>query len=120
MYEPSISQWKILRFEETFVRQNITFSCKNSPAHQNADGTTSVYVKLLSNDNEELDTEGRSENRIKVLRDECYLKDDQWRKAIFEFSSSKLDKLPIRDIAVAGSTNGNEYFSIQLGSVCFS
>jgi len=111
LYAPSNTQWKNLRMAHNTVRQNVTYACKNSPAN----------IKLLSYNNEELHANSiHRHNRLDIIKDECLVNDGQWRNAIFEFSTTKLNRLPIRDIAVAGARSGDQYFSIKLGSVCFS
>jgi hypothetical protein len=107
-YSPSVSQLKTLRLSHRFVKQNVTYLCKNAPAH----------IKLLSNNNRELHKMAGKSDRLNVVKDECTIKDGEWRSAVVEFSSADLNKLPIRDIAVAG-TDGEGYFTLKTGSVCF-
>jgi len=110
IYAPSVSQWKNLRLKNQRGRQNITYACKNSPAN----------VKAMSYNRNELHLKNKvKENRLNVIKDECNNFDGVWRNAVFEYSTANLDKLPIRDIAVAGSANTDERFSLELGSVCF-
>jgi hypothetical protein len=107
-YSPSVSQWKTLKLSHRFVKQNVTYLCKNAPAH----------IKLLSNNNRELHKMAGRSDRLNVVKDECMIKDGQWRSAVVEFSSADMNKLPIRDIAVAGNNRGG-YFTLKTGSVCF-
>jgi len=110
VYAPSVSQWKTLRLKSQKGRQNVTYSCKNSPAN----------IKVMSYNRKELHSNNVvKENRLNMIKDECTTFDGAWREAVFEFSSSNLNKLPIRDIAVAGSTRRGEKFSLELGAVCF-
>jgi len=110
MYSPSVSQWKTLRLSHRSAQQNVTYLCKNSPAE----------IKLMSSNNNELHASAAKGNRLNIIENQCNIRDGQWRRAVFAFSSPNVDKLPIRDIAVAGSTEGEGSFSMELGSVCFS
>merc|ERR1712227_726847 len=108
MYQPSVTQWKNLKIGKSSVRQNVTYICKNSAAHKTMEGETKSFIKLLSNNHKELHTLGNRKNRLNVLEDQCYMKDDQWRQTVFEYSSRDLSSLPIRDMAVwelLGTTN---------------
>lgn len=59
-------------------------------------------------------------NRMKNIFDGCSNIDGDWGKAVFEYTSSNSEMLPILDIGVVGTVNKNEYFGLKLGAVCFS
>jgi len=92
----------------------------NSPAHKTMEGEKKPFIKLLSNNKKELHTMESKKNRINVLEDQCYMKDGQWRQAVFEYSSKDVNTLPIRDIGVLGASGDDEFFQIKVGKVCFS
>ena len=73
----------------------------------------------MSSDEIEIHTGSHMKNRLKVLQDECNKKDNQWHKAVFEFSSKITTRLPIIDVAVYDVANSGEEFGIELGPVCF-
>jgi len=102
------------------VRQNITYHCKNSHAHQDSFGKTGSYFKVMSNDFIEVSTDSHHKNRLKVLKDECNKKDGVWHTAVFEYTSKIGDRLPINDIAVFDVADKGEEFGIELGPICFS
>jgi len=117
-YAPSITQWKSLKVDKKTVRQNVTYVCKNSPAHKTFEGETKAFVKLLGDNKREMHTMSKN-NRVNVLEDQCYMKDGKWRQAVFQYKSRDMNTLPIRDIGVLGTSGDNESFSIKLGKVCF-
>ena len=75
-------------------------------------------IKFLASDSQEVTAFGRT-NKMVVLKDECHVKDDMWRKSVFEIDTPNMDKLPLRDIAVSGANAENEFYSVEMGSVCF-
>ena len=65
-------------------------------------------------------TNALRKNRLDVISDNCNIKDNDWRTAVFEFSTNIRNKLPIADVAVLDIADKNEEFGIELGPVCFS
>lgn len=61
-----------------------------------------------------------SKNAIKVHFDDCHSKDDSWHRAVFEFSGTKMDRLPIVDIAVSDILSGISKVGVEVGPICFS
>ena len=121
LYKADNSQIKSLRIGNTHARQNITYNCKNSHAHKDTDGNIKPYIKILSNDEEEIDVTGRRQNkRLDVIRDDCQIKDGKTRQAVFEYSSRRVKNLPIIDVALYDVAGENEAFGLELGPVCFS
>jgi hypothetical protein len=118
MYEPRPTQWNSLRLDHSRVRQNVTYHCKNTPAYRTAEGAKHPHVKFLASDSQELTAFGRRD-KMEVIKDDCYMKDGEWRSAVFEIDSSAMDKLPLRDVAVSGGENTDEFYSVEVGSVCF-
>lgn len=118
MYEPRPTQWNSLRLDHSHVRQNVTYNCKNSAAYRTAEGGKETLIKFLASDSQEVTAFGRT-NKMVVLKDECHVKDDMWRKSVFEIDTPNMDKLPLRDIAVSGANAENEFYSVEMGSVCF-
>jgi len=120
LYQPSVTQWKSMKLDKKFVRQNVTYMCMNSPAHKTMEGDMKAFVKFRSNNKMELSTMGSRKNKMSVLEDQCYIKDGSWRQTVFEYASKDLDSLPLRDIGVYGASGDNEFFSLKVGKVCFS
>jgi hypothetical protein len=118
MYEPRATQWKSLRLDHSHVRQNMTYKCKNSPAYRTVDGGKHTLVKFLASDADEMTAFGKQQ-RMDVLKDECYVKDGVWRSAVFEIDTTAMDKLPLRDVAVSGGETTDEFYSVEMGPVCF-
>ena len=109
-----------MRLNSDFIRQNITYHCKNSHAHKDSFGNTTPYFKILSEDDLEIHAESHIKNRLNVLKDECHKKDNLWHKTVFEFRTSVTSRLPIADLAVYDVADPNEEFGIELGPICFS
>ena len=120
MYEATNSQIKSLRIGHSQARQNVTYLCKNSFAHKDSDGKTNSFVKVLSNNGEEVHVNGRRHTRLDVLRDDCHIKDGKARETVFEYSSRRTSDLPIRDVAVFDVAGSDESFGLEIGPVCFS
>merc|ERR1712142_364832 len=118
MYEPRPTQWNSLRLDHAHARQNVTYNCKNSHAYRTANGGKNTFIKFLASDSQELTAFGKRDKMV-VLKDDCHMKDDVWRKTVFEIDTSLMDKLPIRDIAVSGADAKDEFYSVEMGSVCF-
>jgi len=53
-----------------------------------------------------------------TLSEECKIKDNTWRKSVFEIETEDLETLPIQDIAI--KANANEEFGFEIGPICFS
>ena len=112
---------KSLRIGNTHARQNITYSCKNWDAYKDTNGKSNAYFKILTNDGNEIDAMGRRHNkRIEVIKDECQIKDGKTRQAVFEYSSKRVQNLPIIDVAVYDVVEENGTFGLEIGPVCFS
>jgi len=77
-------------------------------------------VKILSNKGDVIRVEGKHPSKLGVLKDDCYIKDDKIRHAVFQYTSSRPDNLPISDIAVFDVADSNEAFGLEIGPVCFS
>merc|ERR1719436_1525329 len=118
MYEPRPTQWNSLRLDHTHARQNVTYNCKNSLAYRTVEGGKHTFLKFLASDSQEVTAFGKRD-KMNVLKDECHMKDPVWRKAVFEIDTSVMDKLPLRDIAVSGAEGNDEFYSVEMGSVCF-
>jgi len=116
----SNSQIKSLRIDNTHARQNITYLCKNSFADKDASGAKKSFVKLLSNSGEEIHSNGNRNTRLDVIADECHIKDGETRQAVFEYSTSRPDNLPVMDVAVLDVAGDDQSFGLQIGPVCFS
>lgn len=118
MYAPRATQWNSLRLDHSHVRQNATYNCKNSPAYRTSQGGKHTFIKFLASDSQEVTAFGKR-NKMVVLKDDCHVKDDVWRKTVFEIDTPVMDKLPLRDIAVSGANAQDEFYSVEMGSVCF-
>jgi hypothetical protein len=118
MYAPRATQWNSLRLDHSHVRQNATYKCKNSPAYRTSEGGKHTFIKFLASDSQEVTAFGKR-NKMVVLKDDCHVKDNVWRKTVFEIDTPVMDKLPLRDIAVSGANAQDEFYSVEMGSVCF-
>jgi len=119
-YGTTPSQWRGLLVGVKSAHQDITYNCKNSPAHQTMSGEQKPFIQLLSMDKQVLHTEAARPERLQVISDSCYLQDGLWHQAVFEYTTKDFSRLPIRDIGVLGSGNDDEEFSLTVGKVCFS
>lgn len=115
------SQWRNLVVGMRSGHQNVTYHCKNSPAHKNMEGSTANALRLLTNKRVELrtDTKSRTES-VEVVEDNCWMNDGSWQQTVVDYTTKDLTKLPLRDVAVMGAGNADESFSLTVGRVCFS
>jgi len=121
LYPVLNSQWRHMIMGMRSGHQNITYHCKNSPAHKTMEGSQDDFLKLLNNKNVELQTDTRSwKEQVEVVEDSCWMNDGTWQQTVIDYTTTDLKKLPLRDVAVRGSGNADESFSLTLGSVCFS
>jgi len=121
LYPVRTSQWRHLVIGMQSGHQNITYHCKNSPADRTMEGSQHDFLKLLNNKKVELTTDTRSrKEEVNVVEDSCWMNDGTWQQTVVDYSTTDLKNLPLRDIAVRGSGNVDESFSVTLGSVCFS
>merc|ERR1712055_681035 len=74
--------------------------------------------KFLASDSQEVTAFGKRDKMV-VLKDDCHMKDNTLRKTVFEIDTSVMHKLPLRDIAVVGADGNDEFYSVEMGSVCF-
>nr|XP_046201345.1 collagen alpha-1(II) chain-like isoform X2 [Oncorhynchus gorbuscha] len=88
---PDVVQMRFLRLNSRLTSQNITYSCQ----HGNIQGPGEREPS------QELHSRGR-------------------REAVFQFESEDLDLLPLRDLAVFGSSDLTQEFGFTVGPVCFS
>lgn len=119
-YGTTASQWRRLAVGMKSAHQDITYNCKNSPAHRTMSGQQKAFIQLLSKDNHVLNTEAPMDERVQVISDSCFKEDGLWHQAVFKYTTQDISRLPIRDIGVLGSGTDNEEFSIHVGKVCFS
>jgi len=121
LYPVRASQWRNLIIGMKSGHQNITYHCRNSPAHKTMEGSQQNFLKLLNNKNVELETGTRSKlDRVNVVQDGCWMNDGSWQQTVVEYNTRNLRNLPLRDVAVRGSGNADESFSLTVGKVCFS
>jgi len=119
-YDATPSQWRNLFIGQKSALQNVTYNCKNSPAHRTMSGQQKPFIALLAKDKHVLTTEAPKADRLRVVSDECYLEDGSWHSTVLEYTTKDFSKLPIRDVGVLGSGSDNEEFSLTVGHVCFS
>jgi len=121
LYPVRKSQWRNIIMGMKSGHQNITYHCRNSPAHMTMEGSQQNFLKLLNNKNIEVQTDLKSRTeKVKVVEDGCWMNDGSWQQTVVEYTTKDLKKLPLRDIAVRGSGNADESFSVTVGRVCFS
>merc|ERR1719378_1257677 len=113
------AQIKSLRIGHTQARQNITYLCKNSFAHKDSHGKTNSFVKLLSNNGDEVHVNGHRHTRLDVIRDDCHIKDGKERQTVFHYTSFRSKHLPIIDVAIYDVADSDEAFGLEIGPVCF-
>jgi len=111
-YKLDYGQLKFLRLASKTVKQNITYHCKNSKAWD-----SSHSMKLMTHTDEELDSSRYSPFKPKVIKNDCQMEDNQWRKTVLEIKTKKLERLPIVDVS---PYDMQREFKIELGPVCFA
>jgi len=118
-YPTSRSQLAYLRMEHTKAFQNMTYNCKNSHAHEDAQRRAHTFVKAMSNEEEEMATNSSPSYRLEVVSDGCAVKDNQWHKTVFNMKPKDMEHLPIMDVAVFDVADEQEEFGLDIGPVCF-
>merc|ERR1712212_738335 len=93
-YKLNYGQLKFLRLASKTVKQNITYHCKNYKAWD-----SSHSMKLMTHTDEELDSSRYSPFKPKVIKNDCQMEDNQWRKTVLEINTKKLERLPIVDVS---------------------
>jgi len=107
-YAASHVQIKMMRFKSDRVRQNITYSCKNS------------YSKLKVMTDDEVATNIKDVAGLTTIRDDCKMRDNTWRSSVYEIKTERLETLPIQDIAIKAKSGSAEEFGFEVGPICFS
>jgi hypothetical protein len=121
VYPVRANQWRNFAIGMKSGHQNVTYHCKNSPAHKTMEGAQKPFLKILNNKNIELQTGTKSRlDKMDVVEDKCWMNDGSWQQTVFEYTTKDMSKLPLRDVAVMGSGNADEQFSLTVGKVCFS
>jgi len=122
-YPSTRSQLAHLRMEHSHAHQNMTYHCKNSHAHKDANGNErngdNTFVKVMSNDELEMTTKTNQAFHLKVVSDGCSTKDNKWHKTVFDMKPRDTQHLPIVDIAVYDVADEDEEFGLDVGPVCF-
>merc|ERR1712183_992965 len=103
-YAASHVQMKLLRVKSERVRQNVPYNCMNSNAK----------LRVLT----DKDETSNIKDIAQVLSEECKIKDNTWRRSVFEIETEDLETLPIQDIAI--KAGANERFGFEIGPICFS
>jgi len=106
-YAANIVQIKMIRLLSEKARQNVTYTCKNSHA----------ILKVLTDDEQ---TEDIAKLETKVIKDDCLIKDNTWRSAVYEIETEELETLPIQDIAIKDVRDPKVEFGLEVGPICFS
>jgi len=106
-YAANVPQIKMIRLLSERARQNITYNCKNSNA----------MLRVLTDDDVTTDILNLETT---VVKDDCKIKDNTWRKSVFEIETENLETLPIQDIATKDMGDKNEEFGLEIGPICFS
>merc|ERR1712002_1356883 len=106
-YAANVVQIKMIRLLSERARQNITYNCKNSHS----------VLRILTDD--EVTADITSLN-TKVIKDDCKVKDNTWRKSVYEIETEELGTLPIQDIAVKDVGDAGVEFGLEIGPICFS
>nr|XP_014016011.1 unnamed protein product [Salmo salar] len=108
---PDVVQMRFLRLNSRLTSQNIIYSCQ--PGNKQRPGEREV--KFLA------DTQRQS--YLGTLRD-CVSSEEldsgERRDSGFQFESEDLNLLPLRDLAVFGSSDLTQEFGFTVGPVCFS
>jgi len=106
-YAANIVQIKMIRLLSERSRQNVTYHCKNSNS----------VLRVMTDDETVTDM---TKLDAKVITDECKIKDNTWRKSVYEIETEDLETLPIVDIAAKDIGDKDEEFGLEVGPICFS
>ncbi|XP_063049810.1 collagen alpha-1(I) chain-like [Engraulis encrasicolus] len=108
--QSSVVQMRFLRLNSNVASQNITFTCQAGSGQ----GAKERDIKFLA------DT--RRQSYVGSLHD-CMPSEALEvgaQQSVFQFETSDLDLLPIRDLALYGTSDLTDEFSFTVGPVCFS
>lgn len=114
-------QLRFLRLLSKEAAQNITYHCKNSVAYKDEKSSNLKKALVLkASDGQEI--KAYSSNRLKytVTEDSCSKHTGEWGKAVLEYRTQTLSRLPIVDLAPVDVGGKDQEFGIDIGPVCFS
>ncbi|NXA43293.1 CO5A3 protein, partial [Eudromia elegans] len=110
-----VPQLTFLRLLSAHARQSFTLRCQNAAAwFDAASGSFSRALRLRGADGEELGPGGP----VRALHDGCRHRRGQER-TVLEVASSRVERLPLMDVAVSDFGGANQKFGFELGPVCF-
>uniref|UniRef100_A0A8C4J5Y9 Fibrillar collagen NC1 domain-containing protein n=1 Tax=Dromaius novaehollandiae TaxID=8790 RepID=A0A8C4J5Y9_DRONO len=113
-----VTQLTFLRLLSASARQNFTLNCQNAAAWYDAGASTFARALRFRGANDEELGHGHPATPVRALRDGCQGRRGQER-TVMEVTSSRVERLPLTDVAVADFGDANQKFGFELGPVCF-
>ncbi|NXC75434.1 CO5A1 protein, partial [Anhinga anhinga] len=113
-----VTQLTFLRLLSAGARQNFTLNCQHAVAWYDAHAGTFARALRFRGANEEELGHNHPAAPIRALHDGCQGRHGQER-TVLEVSSSRVERLPLMDVAVVDFGDANQKFGFELGPVCF-
>uniref|UniRef100_A0A8B9QES5 Fibrillar collagen NC1 domain-containing protein n=1 Tax=Apteryx owenii TaxID=8824 RepID=A0A8B9QES5_APTOW len=113
-----VTQLTFLRLLSARAHQNFTLNCQNAAAWYDADASTFARALRFRGANDEELGHGHPATPVRALHDGCQGRRGQER-TVLEVASSRVERLPLTDVAVADFGDANQKFGFELGPVCF-
>uniref|UniRef100_A0A8D0FCX5 Fibrillar collagen NC1 domain-containing protein n=1 Tax=Strix occidentalis caurina TaxID=311401 RepID=A0A8D0FCX5_STROC len=113
-----VPQLTFLRLLSASARQNFTLTCQHAAAWFDAGAGTFARALRFRGANEEELGHNHPATPIRALRDGCQERRGQER-TVLEVTSSRVERLPLTDVAVLDFGDANQKFGFELGPVCF-
>uniref|UniRef100_A0A8B9V8U1 Fibrillar collagen NC1 domain-containing protein n=1 Tax=Anas zonorhyncha TaxID=75864 RepID=A0A8B9V8U1_9AVES len=114
----AVPQLTFLRLLSASARQNFTLTCQNAAAWYDARAASFARALRFRGANDEELGHDHPAAPIRALHDGCQERRGQER-TVLEVSSSRVERLPLMDVAVADFGEANQKFGFELGPVCF-
>ncbi|NXV90243.1 COBA1 protein, partial [Calonectris borealis] len=113
-----VTQLTFLRLLSASARQNFTLNCQHAVAWYDARAGTFARALRFRGANEEELGHNHPAAPIRALHDGCQGRHGQER-TVLEVTSSRVERLPLTDVAVLDFGDANQKFGFELGPVCF-
>ncbi|NXF51549.1 COBA1 protein, partial [Oceanites oceanicus] len=113
-----VTQLTFLRLLSASARQNFTLNCQHAVAWYDARAGTFARALRFRGANEEELGHNHPATPVHALHDGCQGRHGQeW--TVLEVTSSRVERLPLMDVAVVDFGDTNQKFGFKLGPVCF-
>ncbi|XP_075758622.1 collagen alpha-3(V) chain-like [Pelodiscus sinensis] len=113
-----VTQLTFLRLLSAGARQTFTLTCQHVAAWYHAGAASYAQALRLRGANGEELGHNHTAAPVRALHDSCQLRQGQAR-TVLEVTTSRLEQLPLVDVAVPDFGAAHQKFGFELGPVCF-